>query len=88
MNKVIPMNYDFTRTRAALAEYDKYSNWMDTTTAWQCTSERCIKTFAKLEELGKAVGRAYGEDTSSVNSPDTTEGCVRPNPWLRKMVAL
>lgn len=88
MNRVVKMNYDFTRTRAALAEYDAYSDLMDRTEYWQSSTEHVLATFGRLEYLARKVGRAFGEDTSAVNNPDMCEGCVRPSPWLRKTVAL
>lgn len=86
MNTVIKMNYDFRKTRAALAKYDAYSEWMDKTEYWHRDNESTLRTFARLDQFARKVGRAYGEDTSLVNSPDMTESCVRPSPWLRKMV--
>lgn len=76
----------FKRTREALAEYDKHSDWMDSNDVWHKSTKTVSVAFETLDRLGRAVGRAYGEDTCDINSPDTCEGCVRPSPWLRKMI--
>ena len=82
---------DFTRTRAALAEFDLKVN-----AAWnalfamsndELTSGHVYQVENIERRLGKAVGHAFGLDTADRNRMSTCEGCVRPGPWLRRLVA-
>ena len=65
---------DMSRTIAALAEYDAYNDAFHP----HETQHEVLAQFAELERLARAVGRAYGLDTSDINSPDTCEGVIRP----------
>jgi len=58
---------DLPRTRDAIAAYDR--EWAKPT-----------KSYAKLEELGEAVGIAFGEDTKEFNNPANCRALVRPGP--------
>lgn len=74
----------FARTRQAIEAFDTF-----TETVWvHSKALNWDKNDAERERLGRAVGRAFGEDTSEVNSPDTCESCVRPSPWIRRLAGL
>jgi hypothetical protein len=64
----------FIKTRAALNVFDAYTENVWEHAKWN--------NFTELDNernrLARLVGRAFGEDTSDVNSPDTCESCVRP----------
>jgi hypothetical protein len=75
----------FRRTRKALAAYDAYDCAFIENLSTLTTAE-AIRRFAVLKELGAAVGRAFGEDTSDRNSIETCAQVVRPGPWLRALV--
>jgi hypothetical protein len=68
------MRFDFTRTIAAIAEYDHH----DKTHDFSKPMAECMAWLAEDDRLAKAVGRAYGLDTSAINSVDTCEQCIRP----------
>lgn len=85
------MNTDFTRTEAALAKYDA-----EVAAAWakvnamsneELTDGHVYKAVHTENRLGREVGRAFGLDTADRNNVETCEGCVRPGPWLRNIVA-
>lgn len=69
-------------THFALAAYDNFmaKGWRD---------ESVYGTMFALSErdrLARLVGRAFGYDTKHINSPETCEGCVWPDEWLRKTI--
>jgi hypothetical protein len=66
---------DLSRTEAAIEEYDKYDESFDPS---KMNASDAIAGFAKLEQLGEAVGIAFGTDTSDRNSVSTCKGCIRP----------
>jgi hypothetical protein len=78
---------NLTHTKAALAEYDACkAKWA----ALQASDAPFGVLWAHMNEedrLARAVGHAFWLDTSDRNSRATCEGCVRPNPWLRNLVA-
>ena len=76
----------FIRTRAALNVYDEYTEQV-----WAKGDNRDFgRNFAKQDaernRLARLVGRAFGEDTSDVNSIETCESCVRPGDVRRFLV--
>jgi hypothetical protein len=83
------MSASFPHTVAALAAYDR---WEAESTAAilgnpSCTNEDVYAWMAEEERQGRIVGHAFWLDTADINSRDTCEGCVRPGPWLRSLVA-
>ena len=65
------------KTIAAVEAYDAF----DTATNWDTPdTEEWFKAYHQLEELGKAVGAAFGEETKDRNDPKTCEALVRPGP--------
>lgn len=75
-------NDTFARTRAALQAFDHYTEHV-----WeQSTCRNFEANDAERNRLARAVGRAFGEDTADVNSPDTCESCVRPGDVRRFLV--
>jgi hypothetical protein len=71
---MLPKNDKFARTKAALKTFDTF-----TENVWEPSTWRNFEANdAERNRLARAVGRAFGEDTVEVNSPDTCEGCVRP----------
>jgi hypothetical protein len=78
----MPLN--LKRTAEALAAWDTFQ-----ATQWWHTAQTdgdVWKAVAIEARLGKAVGHAFGLDTADRNALDTCEACVRPGPWLRKLV--
>jgi len=72
----------FARTRAALKTFDEY-----TENVWEHAKWNNFDTLdAERNRLARLVGRAFGEDTADVNSPDTCESCVRPGDVRRFLV--
>lgn len=68
------MSTKFDRTRAALHVFDEY-----TKNVWErSTWNRWQEIDKEHTRLARCVGRAFGEDTIEVNSPDTCESCVTP----------
>jgi hypothetical protein len=81
----------FPHTRAALANFDT-----EVDAAWSALfamsneeiTDGHVYQVENLEcRLGRAVGHAFGLDTAAFNSMSTCEGCVRPGPWLRNLIA-
>jgi hypothetical protein len=70
------MKRDMSRTIAAIAAYDKFNDAFDAGS----TTESALAAFAELERLERAVGRAYGLDTSDINSLYTCERIIKPGP--------
>ena len=89
------MPNDFTRTEAALADYDafnasidaKVDTILDETSDPDEASARVLAVFDELDQKAAAVGHAFGLDTASINALDTCEACIRPGPWVRKLVS-
>lgn len=76
------MNMD--RTKKALAAYEEAVE-----TGWEAllrlpdpTDEQVFALEAMLDEMG----RAFGHDTQDFNDMETCEGCVRPGPWLHRII--
>jgi hypothetical protein len=67
---------DLSRTAAAIEAYDAF----DATFEMMKSNESVLAWFAKQEELGQAVGLAFGLDTADRNNPDTCRQVVRPGP--------
>lgn len=86
---------DLSRTEEALAAYDVYVSSFDARMGSlldECgnteeVNARVLALFDELDEMARAVGHAFGIDTSDRNSVDTCRACVRPGPWLRELVA-
>jgi hypothetical protein len=86
---------NLSRTAAAIEAYDAFDATYDALTP--LNNETVLAWFAKLEEMGKAVGHAFGLDTADRNSLSTCEGCIRPGhkvpgpgcelSFVRRMVA-
>lgn len=72
------MSQKFDRTRAALKVYEDF-----VATKWEVEGGDFGRVFEQNEverlRLSRLVGRAFGEDTIDVNSPETCEQCVTPN---------
>ena len=72
----------YPKTRQALAVYDAWKSHV-----WDnARSEDIDVVLAEEERFGRAVGRAFGEETKAFNSPETCEGLVRPCKWLRNLL--
>lgn len=68
------MSDKFNRTRHALAVYDAF-----TVDVWEKSPwNRWQEIDKEHTRLARLVGRAFGEETSEVNSPETCEACVTP----------
>lgn len=90
---------DLTRTARAIEKYDEYdAKFGSAVDRWH--KDRRInleKMVGKLDDMGKAVGHAFGLDTADRNAMDTCEGHIRPGPkvpgpgcelsFVRRMVA-
>lgn len=73
-------------TVEALRRYDEAdARWKAEHHRW--TAEQELRALAELDRLGEAVGAAFGEDTKDRNNPETCQLTVRPDPWLRSLVA-
>lgn len=81
----------FPHTRKALAEYDA-----EVEAAWaallampndEITDGHVYQVRNLERRLGQAVGHAFGLDTADRNAMDTCEGCVRPGPWLHRLLS-
>jgi hypothetical protein len=91
------MKTDYTRTAAALEEFDRMEPeiWRRMNEAAAAgKNEDVLAAVAEEERLGRAVGRAFGEDSKAFNNPKTCEELVRPGPssakepsFVRKVVA-
>lgn len=92
----MPAPLSLARTAHAIDVYDAYDEYY-AKVAPTATGDRCLTMLAKLEQLGEAVGIAFGHDTADRNSMDTCRQCVRPgsknppagfdNPcWIRRLV--
>lgn len=68
------MSKKFDRTREALRVFDEYTENVWVPATWKNFTE----VDTERNRLARLVGRAFGEDTADVNSPDTCESCVRP----------
>lgn len=66
-----------TKTIAAIEAYDAFD-----ATPWRDLQDvdEWFKAHNQLEELGRAVGAAFGEETKDRNDPKTCEALVRPGP--------
>ena len=76
----------FTKTRAALDAYDTYVDQVWSVGDNSNFGRNFDKLEAERERLARAVGRAFGEDTADVNSPETCERCVRPGDVRRFLI--
>lgn len=72
------------KTKAAVAAYDAHEATVDAIK----TNDEFLVWSAEEQRLGRAVGRAYGEETGHINNVKTCEDLVRPGPWLRGMIAV
>jgi hypothetical protein len=79
------MSQKFDRTRAALKVYEDFVD-----TVWAVEGGDFGRVFEKNEHermrLYDLVGRAFGEDTSEVNSPDACAGVVSPGDVRRFLI--
>lgn len=80
------MSDTFTRTRAALKTFDDFTEHVWAKGDNSNFGRNFAKHDAERERLARLVGRAFGEDTIEVNSPDTCESCVRPGDVRRFLV--
>ena len=72
----------FTRTRQALHAFDTYTDQV-----WQhSTCHNFEANDTERNRLARAVGRAFGEDTSDVNNPETCAHCIRPGDVRRFLI--
>lgn len=80
------MNMD--RTKKALAAYEEAAKkgWEALLRNPDPTDEQVFALEALLDEMARDVGRAFGLDTSNFNDMETCEACVRPGPWLRRIL--
>lgn len=72
---------NLARTAAAIEAYDRVD--VEVTALLEgddLTNAGVLEAVAKLEAAGEAVGVAFGEDTSDINSMETCRACVRPGP--------
>ena len=86
---------DLSRTQTMLAVYDEFGTAYS---AAKMSGEEAVAGLKKLEELGEAVGMAFGMDTADRNSVETCKRSIRPGPkvpgpgcelsFVRRMVAL
>jgi hypothetical protein len=75
---------NMARTKAALEAYDaEHARPVPMDTKGEAKAY-----FDGLDRLAQAVGEAYGLDTADRNNLDTCRECVRPGPFVRRMVAL
>ena len=69
-----------TRTRAAVAEFDRMAPILDAQMREAPTNTEVLAAVAEEDRLGEAVGIAFGLDTAGLNNPETCRKCVRPGP--------
>lgn len=74
--KTIPFEGSLALTKSAIEAYDELDAQFQTTLG----IAESVALMHRLERLGEAVGAAFGEDTKSINNPDTCRGCIRPGP--------
>lgn len=79
----MPLTITFDKTREALAVFNAHDAKLLTLT----TNDEVFAWMAENDRLARAVGRAFGEDTNYINSPDICESCVRPGTWLDNTIA-
>lgn len=77
---------DFSATLDALAIYDEAAASFAERVDAADGNDAVLALFDELESLARAVGEAYGADTWDINDAETCAQCVRPGPWLRRMV--
>jgi len=75
----------FSQTEKALDEYDSQVKLLSEVAA-DITNAESVAICDEIDRLAKEVGKAFGLDTSDFNSVDTCRNCVRPGPWLRRLV--
>lgn len=75
------------RTAAALARYDAMLPELTAVLEAAITGGSIYGVMNEINQLGAEVGEAFGEDTSDRNDPQTCRALVRPDLWLRDLVA-
>lgn len=80
------MNMD--RTKAAWIAYEKTyeEGWKALLSHPDPTNEQVLALEAMLDGMARNVGHAFGLDTQNFNDMETCEMCVRPGPWLRRIL--
>ena len=80
---------DMRRTWKALQAYDKHeATHPFTVNAGPCnwTSDQWLEWFAKSDQLGEAVGVAFGLDTADRNNQEDCRRLIRPGKFVRGCV--
>lgn len=77
------MKRDFTKTHTAIQAYDD-ADEIFRINCEHWSNEYCFRKLEELEELIKAVGIAYCQETSDINSLSNAN-VVRPDDWLRRI---
>lgn len=78
---------DLTRTEAALAAWDKHNDNPPSLDPDTETNASWTKWLTELESLGENVGRHFGFDTADRNNLHDCSQLIRPNKWLRDLIA-
>jgi hypothetical protein len=77
---------DLTRTAAAVEAYDCFDESLTPVVMAEKSARDQLAALDELEELAKAVGEAFADDTSDRNAQDTAR-LTRPNDiHLRKLL--
>lgn len=69
---------DLTRTAAALAAYDEHDQNVPDLT--RLSNDACVEWLDENDRLARAVGVAFGLDTSDRNDPGDCAELLRPGP--------
>jgi len=75
------------RTAAALARYDAQLPELTAVLEAAITGGSIYGVMNLINQLGAEVGEAFGEDTADRNDPAACRALVRPDLWLRNLVA-
>lgn len=77
---------DFTKTKAALALFDKtdeeYGAW-----AARLPNGEALEFLNQLNAIGRAVGQCFFEETSDINYASCAI-LVKPSEWLRRTIGV
>lgn len=74
-------------TTAALARYDAKMVEFNALLEGAIEKTSLYGVLADINQLGAEVGEAFGQDTSDRNDPAACRALVRPDLWLRNLVA-
>ena len=80
------MTRDFTKTKAALAVYDKADEKFRASSE-RLSNKKVMQALEELDTLSLAVGRAFCEETSDVNSMSCAT-VAKPGEWLRRTIGV